>query len=107
MCVSQQPEQQVARAALVGSFMKRNFHSTTVMANQLIEPHGGSLVNLMAPAGEAASIAASCSRTLELSDRNACDVELLTVGGFSPLTGFMNEVSVVRVLFKVVVCRVN
>ena len=48
MCVSQQPEQQVARAALVGSFMKRNFHSTTVMANQLIEPHGGSLVERVA-----------------------------------------------------------
>ncbi len=26
----------------------------------------------------------------ECSDRNACDFELLTVGGFSPLTGFMN-----------------
>ena len=33
---------------------------------------------------------ASATRTLELSDRNACDVELLCVGGFSPLTGFMN-----------------
>ena len=31
-----------------------------------------------------ASLVASCSRTLELSDRNACDVELLATGGFSP-----------------------
>jgi len=27
----------------------------------------------------------------ECSDRNACDVELLSVGAFSPLTGFMNK----------------
>ena len=28
---------------------------------------------------------------IECSDRNACDVELLCVGGFSPLRGFMDE----------------
>eukprot|EP00775_Hariotina_reticulata_P001918 gene1918-2250_t len=28
---------------------------------------------------------------LQCSDRNACDVELLVVGGFSPLEGFMNQ----------------
>ena len=34
-----------------------------------------------------------CARpsALELSDRNACDVELLATGGFSPLRGFMDE----------------
>ena len=36
-------------------------------------------------------MAASATRKLDLSDRNACDLELLAVGGFSPLTGFMNE----------------
>ena len=45
----------------------------------------------MAPADKHAAIKASCTKTLECSDRNACDVELLTVGGFSPLTGFMNQ----------------
>lgn len=30
-------------------------------------------------------------RTIECSDRNACDVELLNVGGFSPLHGFLNQ----------------
>merc|ERR1712147_321529 len=34
---------------------------------------------------------ASCSMELQLNPRQLCDVELLCVGGFSPLTGFMNE----------------
>merc|ERR1719331_3314692 len=29
--------------------------------------------------------------TIELTDRQSCDVELLCNGGLSPLTGFMNE----------------
>lgn len=33
----------------------------------------------------------SCNHVQECSERNACDVELLTVGGFSPLEGFMNK----------------
>jgi sulfate adenylyltransferase len=57
----------------------------------LIAPHGGSLVNLMVPAAEQQAVKASASRTLECSDRQACDVELLVVGGFSPLRGFMHR----------------
>lgn len=57
-----------------------------------IEPHGGKLVNLMVSnAEEKRSLEASCTHRVECSDRNACDVELLSVGGFSPLTGFMNK----------------
>ncbi len=42
---------------------------------------------------EAAELVASCrGRVLECSDRNACDVELLIGGGFSPLTGFMGRI---------------
>ena len=70
----------------------RSFQTTAMsaMSNKLISPHGDKLVNLMVDPAKAASVEASATRTLELSDRNACDVELLCVGGFSPLTGFMN-----------------
>ena len=57
----------------------------------LIEPHGGSLVDLMVPAEQHEALVAGADRVVECSDRNACDVELLVVGGFSPLRGFMHQ----------------
>ena len=57
----------------------------------LIAPHGGVLVNLMVAAGQREPIKLGISRSVECSDRNACDVELLVVGGFSPLSGFMHQ----------------
>ena len=60
-------------------------------ATGLIAPHGGSLVDLMVPAVEHEVLKASATKVVECSDRNACDVELLVVGGFSPLRGFMHQ----------------
>ena len=57
----------------------------------VIAPYGGTLVDLMTPKAEQGAIKESAGKTLECSDRNACDVELLTVGGFSPLRGFMHQ----------------
>ncbi len=57
----------------------------------LISPHGGSLVDLMVPEEERQALLASVDRTVACSHRNACDVELLVVGGFSPLRGFMHQ----------------
>jgi sulfate adenylyltransferase len=57
----------------------------------LIPPHGGSLVDLMAPADQPEAVRHGVDQVVECSDRNACDVELLTVGGFSPLRGFMHQ----------------
>ena len=57
----------------------------------VIAPYGGTLVDLMVPQAEREAIKASATKTLECSDRNACDVELLVVGGFSPLRGFMHQ----------------
>eukprot|EP00621_Florenciella_sp_RCC1693_P013493 CAMPEP_0182528046 /NCGR_PEP_ID=MMETSP1323-20130603/4250_1 /TAXON_ID=236787 /ORGANISM="Florenciella parvula, Strain RCC1693" /LENGTH=415 /DNA_ID=CAMNT_0024737115 /DNA_START=52 /DNA_END=1299 /DNA_ORIENTATION=+ len=53
------------------------------------EPHGGTLVDLFVDDKEAAI--KSCTKTIQLNPRQLCDVELITNGGFSPLTGFMNE----------------
>eukprot|EP00775_Hariotina_reticulata_P004949 gene4949-5190_t len=77
-----QPVMQCSAAAVQAS-------ATTAEGLQV--PHGGNLVNLMAPASQHQSIIDSCTKTIECSDRNACDVELLVVGGFSPLEGFMNQ----------------
>jgi len=59
--------------------------------SDLIAPHGGSLVDLMVPAADREAAKASAARRVECSHRNACDVELLVVGGFSPLRGFMHQ----------------
>ncbi|MEB3326789.1 MAG: sulfate adenylyltransferase, partial [Synechococcus sp.] len=45
----------------------------------------------MLPAAERQSVRVGITRRIECSDRNACDVELLVVGGFSPLRGFMHQ----------------
>ena len=57
----------------------------------LIAPHGGSLVDLRVPAEQREAVKAGVDHVVECSDRNACDVELLMVGGFSPLLGFMHQ----------------
>jgi sulfate adenylyltransferase len=57
----------------------------------LIAPHGGTLVDLMVPVADREAVKASADRRVECSHRNACDVELLVVGGFSPLRGFMHQ----------------
>jgi sulfate adenylyltransferase len=46
----------------------------------LIAPHGGKLVNLQLPAAKWEDAIKGCNKTVEASDRNACDVELLSVG---------------------------
>ena len=57
----------------------------------LIKPYGGELVNLMASDLEAKDLKKNSFKTLNCSDRNACDIELLLIGAFSPVNAFMNE----------------
>jgi sulfate adenylyltransferase len=59
----------------------------------LIEPHGGELVDLLAPAGERDELSkhASGLATVRLSPKQAADLELLAMGGFSPLRGFQSS----------------
>jgi sulfate adenylyltransferase len=64
-------------------------HTRTTSAGA---PHGGNLVDLMVKdAGEAAKLKSACVKTIELNERQACDVFCLSTGAFSPLTGFMAE----------------
>jgi sulfate adenylyltransferase len=65
--------------------------SASAKRSGVIAPYGGTLVDLMVPSAEQPALKASATKTLECSDRNACDVELLVVGGFSPLRGFMHQ----------------
>ena len=65
--------------------------TTSTQSSGVIAPYGGTLVDLMVPESDRASVKASATTSIECSDRNACDVELLVVGGFSPLRGFMHQ----------------
>jgi len=57
------------------------------------EPHGGELKNLYLPAeeAEAEKEAAGEYPSLDLTERQLCDIELLMNGAFSPLDGFFNK----------------
>ncbi|MBZ0300450.1 MAG: bifunctional sulfate adenylyltransferase/adenylylsulfate kinase [Anaerolineae bacterium] len=68
--------------------------------SNLIAPYGGKLVNLLVPSDdlEALKSYAATLPSIQLSDRAICDLELLAVGGFSPLDGFMRQADYQRVL---------
>lgn len=59
----------------------------------LITPYGGSLVNLVVDPSEyeAKKAYAGTLPSIQLTQRQICDLELLAVGGFSPLTQFMGK----------------
>lgn len=62
--------------------------------SQLIGPHGGRLVNLqVVQAAERIALkrAAAHMSSWDLSARQACDLEMLLSGAFSPLEGFMTR----------------
>ena len=56
----------------------------------LIAPHGGTLVDRFVAAEEAAELTAAAADLpqLTLSPKQACDLEMIAHGAFSPLTGF-------------------
>ncbi|MCS7227249.1 MAG: hypothetical protein NZ821_09695, partial [Gloeomargarita sp. SKYB31] len=58
-----------------------------------LDPHGGVLINRLV-SGQERALWEERTRTaprIPLSERAMSDVEMIATGGFSPLTGFMNQ----------------
>ena len=57
----------------------------------LISPYGGGLVDLLVPPEERAALKAHANTlpSVQMSDRAVCDLEIMAVGGFSPVAQFM------------------
>jgi sulfate adenylyltransferase len=66
----------------------------------LNSPYGGSLVDLIVDESRAAEMKAAAKdyASLTLDERGLCDLELLAVGAFSPLTGFLGKADYDRVV---------
>ena len=63
-------------------------------------PFGGPLVDLFVSPDRAAEMKATAKdfASLTLDERGLCDLELLAVGGFSPLKSFLNKADYQRVV---------
>jgi sulfate adenylyltransferase len=63
------------------------------MTDGLIAPHGGKLVDRIATGAEAQSLAdkAKGLPQVRLNMRSASDLEMIAVGAFSPITGFLGK----------------
>ena len=74
--------------------------SASTSPSQLNTPFGGKLVNLIVSEARAAEMKATSKdyASITLDERALCDLELLSVGGFSPLTGFMGKADYDRVV---------
>jgi sulfate adenylyltransferase len=60
-------------------------------SHDLIAPNGGTLVNRMVNGADADALRAEAASlpTITLSDKQSCDLEMIAIGAFSPLTGFV------------------
>jgi sulfate adenylyltransferase len=73
------------------------------LAMSLITPHGGKLVNrVLEPAAAQAALKEAASLpSITLSIREQFDLEMIAIGAFSPLTGFMNHADFESVCRKI------
>ncbi|UCD74225.1 MAG: sulfate adenylyltransferase [Phycisphaerales bacterium] len=62
-------------------------------AGTLIPPHGGTLVNRLVDSARGAELTALSGDlpAITLSAKQACDLEMIAIGAFSPLTGFVGR----------------
>lgn len=70
------------------------------MSNTLIEPYGGKLIDIVVGEEEKAELVSQANTlpSVQLSSRSLCDLELLAIGGFSPLDRFMGKADYDRVV---------
>jgi hypothetical protein len=68
-----------------------------IISRMSVVPHGGELIDRMVKDDiTKRQLIESAQKTVILNERQLCDVELLMEGGFSPLTGYMNEVALLE-----------
>ncbi len=58
---------------------------------EIIAPHGGTLINRVASPEQVAQFKALTLPVVTLTQRAYSDLEMIAIGGFSPLTGFIGE----------------
>jgi ATP sulfurylase len=65
----------------------------------VIAPHGGALVDRLVTGAKADALRKEAAglRKVRLSAKQSCDLEMITIGAFSPLTGFMGSRDTERV----------
>ncbi|MDF5733629.1 MAG: sulfate adenylyltransferase, partial [Rhizonema sp. PD38] len=65
-----------------------------------ITPHGGQLVNRIATPEQRQEFLSKADflPRVQLNERAVSDLEMIAIGGFSPLTGFMNQEDYNRVV---------
>src|SRR6266702_3220347 len=70
------------------------------MINELIAPHGGALIINMAGESERAALQerAGSLPHLEIGSRQLADLEMLAIGAYSPLRGFMTRADYLSVV---------
>ena len=66
----------------------------------LVPPYGGELVDLIVPADERDELKARATQlpSIQISERSACDLQLLACGAFSPLDRFVGKADHQRIL---------
>ena len=75
---------------------------TSIITNQslLVPPYGGELVDLIVPEDERDELKARATHlpSIQISERSACDLQLLGCGAFSPLDRFAGPADHQRIL---------
>lgn len=84
-----------------GNYCSENARRITLSYNkQGIAPHGGQLINRIATPEQREEFLSKAEflPRVQLDERTVSDLEMIAIGGFSPLTGFMNQADYNRVV---------